>query len=444
MEKGMKKNNHHNNSNNQVRPKKLMFLGAVVNVFEWYEFSVFIYLSAVMGYVFWGTDGIKGILFTLSVFMTSYCARPLGAWYFGRLSKKLGAGRVLNLTLWLMAVPTVLIGLMPTYQAVGIFATLELVILRFMQGFAVGGELPVGSVFMFESSDNKRSGFIISFVSAGSITGLLLGSGVAAALVGFLSQDDLYAWGWRVPFLLGIPMALFIFKIRMAIHREFSTNTVKPKEIANDKPLAKANRVFLWGVGIALIGALQVQLYTLFVWLPTYNNVFLDYLPVHAKTINTLAMVALVAGILIVGYSSQRLGTWLLLKAGFLANALVTIPGFYILIMYAPNIEAIIIAYGVFVVSASLSFGTIVKTLCDLAPPYERALMVCITYTWGSAFFGGVTPWLSMMVVTQTNFLWFPALWITLSALLAWVIMKYVEKRADMKTHEELPVVDKI
>ena len=190
--------------------KKNIISGTVGNILEWYDFAVFGYFAPIIGAQFFPSeDKMASILSAFGVFAAGYLVRPLGGMVFGSIGDRLGRKKALQLSVAMMAFPTVLIGFLPTYAQIGVAAAVLLVALRLIQGISVGGEL-IGSIsFITEIAPANRRGLYGSWSMFSAIVGVMLGSLVATLVHGMLADQQVHDWGWRIPFLAGFVIAGF-------------------------------------------------------------------------------------------------------------------------------------------------------------------------------------------------------------------------------------------
>ncbi len=203
---------------NSTPTKKLVFACAFGTLFEWYDFLIFgIAAALVFGKLFFpSVDPINGLLLSFMVFSLGVIARPLGAVLFGHFGDRYGRKNTLMATMLLMGISTFLIGLLPTYAQIGIWAPVLLVTLRLVQGIAFGGEWGGASVVILESVPKQHRGFYSSFIQVGYPAGLLIASGIFY-LVTLLPNDQVMEWGWRLPFLLSLILVLIGHYVRKKI-----------------------------------------------------------------------------------------------------------------------------------------------------------------------------------------------------------------------------------
>lgn len=204
-------------SRDQLRTLGLAALGGAL---EFYDFVIFVFFAGTMGALFFPADmpGWMRLVQTFGIFAAGYLARPLGGVVLAHFGDLLGRKRMFMLSILLMAVPTLLMGLLPTYAHVGALAPLLLLLLRILQGAAIGGEAPGAWVFVTEHVSPRHRSLACGTLSAGLLAGILAGALVAAAVGGMLSDAQLLDWGWRVPFVIGGVFGLAAMHLRRRLH----------------------------------------------------------------------------------------------------------------------------------------------------------------------------------------------------------------------------------
>jgi metabolite-proton symporter len=206
----------HREDGQPARLRRVVLASMVGTTIEWYDF--FLYGSAaalIFNKLFFpASDPTTGTFLSLGVYAVGFVARPLGGIVFGHFGDRIGRKRLLMLSLVMMGLATISIGLLPSYARIGIWAPLSLVVLRLVQGFAVGGEWGGAVLMAAEHGDAARRGFWASWPQAGVAAGSLLSAGVLALMAGLQSEADFLAWGWRVPFLLSAVLVVVGWYIR--------------------------------------------------------------------------------------------------------------------------------------------------------------------------------------------------------------------------------------
>ena len=184
---------------------KTLGLSALGGALEFYDFVIFVFFAATMGQLFFPPDMPDWLrqVQTFGIFAAGYLARPLGGVVMAHFGDRSGRKQMFMLSILLMAIPTLMMGLLPTYAQVGVLAPLLLLLLRIMQGAAIGGEAPGAWVFVTEHVSPRHRNFACACLSAGLCAGILLGSLVARGVHALFDEAKLLAWGWRLPFLLG-------------------------------------------------------------------------------------------------------------------------------------------------------------------------------------------------------------------------------------------------
>ncbi|MBU3732552.1 MAG: MHS family MFS transporter, partial [Beijerinckiaceae bacterium] len=180
--------------------RKAVAAAVVGNILEWYDFAVYAFVAAIIAKKFFpAQDEVSALLATFLAYGLGFVARPLGGIIIGRMGDTHGRKYALLVTIFLMAAGTVLIGLLPTYETIGMLAPLLLVVARLMQGFSAGGEWGGSTAYIVEWAPKGGRGWYGSFQQMSVVAGLLLGSGVAALMNTLITPADMEAWGWRVP-----------------------------------------------------------------------------------------------------------------------------------------------------------------------------------------------------------------------------------------------------
>src|SRR5260364_13932 len=289
--------------------RALLKIGLLANLFEWYEFSVYGFLAGTLDQLFFkSTHPTLALIQAFALFAASYFTRPLGSLFFGSLADRAGRRRSLQLSLMVMSVRTILIGMLPTYDQIGGLATVCLLMSRLVQGFGAGSESPVTGCYIFENAEPSRRGILYSTVIVSASVGILCGSLIATLL----------AWAWRLPFLLGIPITLYIFHIRSGI---LEASVAQKPFLKTRKPMrtvltATKGQLFQ---AVALVAFSTVCFYILGVWMPAYLTYFLNYLQKIASLTNTLTLCALPLFCVASGYLADLIGYRRLMVVSVLA-----------------------------------------------------------------------------------------------------------------------------
>jgi len=403
-----------------VQLRKNTFAGIVGNLFEWYDFAVFGFLASVLsGHFFPAQDPLTGLIETYGVFAVGYLMRPLGGILFGHLGDRLGRKKALQLSMFLMAVPTVLIGLLPTYQQIGVGASIVLILLRLVQGISVGGEL-IGSVsFLVETAPPRRRGLQGSWSLCSAVGGLLLGSGLVVALEHFIGHSAMQLWGWRLPFLMGVFVLLVGLWLRAKMTESPEFLEVKRRGDLRKLPLRDVLAVMPGRVLrlVAIIIIVTSSTYMLFVWMPTYlSEILVPPLP-QALSINTLAMTVLLLAIPVAGWLSDRFGHRRVILVSIVLMGLLAYPLF--LAIDRGDAATVLAAQIVFALLCGGLQGPTPALMVEMFPPWARYSALGLGYNLTIALFGGTAPMVATWMIRGTGDLASPAIYLLVLSLVS-------------------------
>ena len=383
--------------------------GAFGNILEWYDFAVFGFLAPAMANQFFPAhDSLAGLIRVYGVFAAGYLMRPLGGMIFGHIGDRMGRKRALELSILMMALPTVLVGLLPTHAQIGSWAALLLVLLRLIQGVSIGGEL-IGSIsYLVEMAPARKRGLHGSWTLFTATGGLLLGSLLVTALRDTLGAQAVADWGWRIPFLLGVVIAGAGLWLRMGLP-ESDVFEARAEPEAGPSPVVLALREA--GGPILHLCALLLLFaggfYILFVWMPTYLSDILDPPVPHSYAMNSIAMVALLALIPVAGSLSDRLGRRRVLLTGMVLMAVVAYPLFLVI---DTGVAAYVLgAQLVFAMVIALNQGPIPALMAEMFPTRIRSSAIGIAYNVTLGVVGGTAPLMSTWLIARTGDLAAPA-----------------------------------
>jgi len=216
---------------NDIPKHRATIAGAAGNVIEWYDFSLYGYMAAVLSRLFFPhEDQLVSLIATYGVFAAGFIMRPLGGFVFGHVGDVIGRKRALVVSVLLMVVPTILLGLLPTYEQWGVWAAVCLVAIRMLQGLSVGGEFSGSATYLAETAAPGRRGFAASWANIGSMIGMLLGAATPAVTLSLLSSPDVDAWGWRIPFLFGGVLGVIALLLRRGLPEPQPTITSRASQ----------------------------------------------------------------------------------------------------------------------------------------------------------------------------------------------------------------------
>ena len=300
---------------------KTLGLASLGGALEFYDFIIFVFFTVVLSKLFFPPDMPDALrqIQTFSIFAAGYLARPLGGIAMAHFGDLLGRKKMFTLSILMMALPTLMIGLLPTYQQIGIWAPLCLLALRILQGAAIGGEVPGAWVFVAEHAPERHTGLACSLITSGITLGILLGALIAMAMNNLFSPAELEAWAWRVPFLIGGVFGLVAMYLRKWLHETpvFLELQAK-KNLATELPLKQVLRDHRLSIAISMLATflLAVAIVVAILMTPAYLQKQFAVLPVDALRANCYAIVALSLGCVVAGWATDKLGCGLTILIG--------------------------------------------------------------------------------------------------------------------------------
>lgn len=385
--------------------KRVVTAGVVGNVLEWYDFAVYGFFAPILAAQFFPSDNrMVSLLATFGTFAVGFLMRPVGAALFGHIGDRYGRARALMASIALMAIPTALMGLLPTFASIGVAASIAMILLRMCQGLAVGGEFTASIVFLAEHAPPRRRGFISSWAVFGATAGTMLGAAAGAALSNALSPEALAAWGWRIAFISGLAVAVVGLILRRNLFDE-------PAARSGPSPLKTAFRhhggAVLRVVGLNMAPA--ATYYILFVYAATWlaeqvgvaRNIALDLTTASILTFLVVAPFAALAG--------DRFGRKRLLITGMTACLVLAYP----LTGLMQSGEPLPVALGQMGFAALLAvyMASVPAAMCEMFPHAVRVSAVSVGYSLAYAIFGGTAPaiaiWLIGLSGNDLAFVWY-------------------------------------
>src|SRR5487761_2195004 len=340
-----------NLSRNDYRTLGLAALGGTL---EFYDFVIFVFFAGAISQLFFPPDMPDWLrqLQTFCIFAAGYLARPLGGIVMAHFGDLLGRKRMFMLSILLMSLPTLMIGLLPTYVSIGIWAPLLLLALRIMQGAAIGGEVPGAWVFVSEHVSTRHTGFACGTLTAGLTAGILLGSLVATAVFRAYSPDELLATGWRVPFILGGLFGLISVWLRQWLHETPVFREMQARQaLACELPLKTVLRAHRPAIilTMAMTWLLSAGIVVMILMTPVLVQKLYSIPATVALQAGSIATVFLTLGCVVFGALSDRFGAGRVLMAGCVMLGFTSML-FYKQMATAPqNIDALYALCGFFV-----------------------------------------------------------------------------------------------
>ena len=405
--------------------RKLAIAGMAGNILEWYDFSIYGFFAYAIGENFFPSHSkANSLIDAFGVFAAGFLMRPVGALLFGHIGDRYGRQRALTLSVVAMAVPTVMIGLLPTYQQIGVMAPVLLVVLRLIQGLSVGGEYTTSVVFMIEGAHSHRRGLMGAFGAAAAFRGVMLGSAVGAIVAALMSPQALEAWGWRLPFLAGITIGIAGYIIRRELRSVSDLPPIAPPPMG-EVLRAQWPRV-LQVAGFKVLES--VGFYLMFVYAATYLTEIVGLAKSRALAINTISMAAAVLMLPVAGAISDRVGRkpMLLLSAG--AIILFAWPLFNL--MWHPKLGAPLLSQIAFAILIALFVGVAPVTAAEAFPANVRCTGVGLSHNLCMALLGGTAPMVATYLIDKTDNEMIPPIYLIGAAIVSAIFVLSMKETA--------------
>lgn len=414
---------------------KSIFSGSVGNMVEWYDWYVYAAFSLYFAKSFFPQgDTTAQLLNTAAIFAVGFLMRPIGGWLMGIYADRKGRKAALMASVLLMCFGSLIIALTPSYEIIGVGAPVLLVFARLLQGLSVGGEYGTSATYLSEMATKERRGFFSSFQYVTLISGQLIALGVLIVLQQTLTTEQLYAWGWRIPFVIGALCAVVALYLRRGMEEtaSFTRKKEKPKESLM-RTLMRHPKELMTVVGLTMGGTLAFYTYTTYMQKYLVNTVGMSI--TDSTTISAATLFLFMCLQPLVGALSDKVGRRPILIAFGILGTLCTVPilttlhtvqtwwGAFFLIMAA-----------LIIVSGYTSINAVVKA--ELFPTEIRALGVGLPYALTVSIFGGTAEYIALWfksIGMETGYYWYVTACIAVS-LLVYVFMKDTRKHSRIET----------
>lgn len=419
-------------------------IGNLVEWYDWYAYAAFaIYFSASF---FPNGDQTAQLLNTAGIFAVGFLMRPIGGWLFGTIADKVGRKRAMTMSVLLMSFGSLLIALIPTYETIGIFAPLLLLVARLLQGLSVGGEYGVSATYLSEMATADRRGFYSSFQYVTLIGGQLTALGIQLVLQKFVLTDaQLHDWGWRIPFVIGAILSIIALYLRKSLHETESFENSSNKLVAQKserkkgsvRELLKHPKALMTVIGLTLGGTLAFYTYTTYMQKFLVNTVMLS--KQEATLISFLSLLIFAGLQPLFGLLSDKIGRRPLLLGFGILGTLFTVPLLTALGKTTDLWEAFAyLIVALIIVSGYTSINAVVKA--ELFPTNIRALGVGLPYAVTVAVFGGSAEYLALWFKQQNvahYYYWYITACIAFS-LIVYIFMKDTKQHSMLNKDQEL------
>lgn len=411
--------------------KMAIAAGLFGSTIEWYDFVLYANFAPIFAAIFFPShDHLTALLLTFGIFATGFLIRPFGALIFGYIGDHFGRRTALIASVCIISLPTLLIGMIPTYNQIGIVAPILLICMRLFQGIAVSGEMNSASNFLVEYFSDKGRGLAGSLVMTAAYLGILFGAAASSLTTTLFKSDILHSWGWRVPFWLGGLLGIIGIIIRIYSHET-------PKFLAESKskmPAIPLKSIFknykkVLFLSIGLICIMGTGNYIFFAFVVTFLTKIQNFSLKDAHTINLISLCASIFFFPVVGALSDKIGRKPIFKAGLVGFVIFSFPIFWLLSQkqFSYALLGDIILSLILVPIA----GVIPTLLSELFPTELRNSGTTLSYNLGVGIFGGSAPLIAFKLVFLTGNNFAPAAYLLLCTLISFMSLYFITETYD-------------
>ncbi|GFH67300.1 MFS transporter [Streptomyces rutgersensis] len=403
--------------------RKVLVAAGIGHFIEWYDVGTYGLLAAYLAANFFVSDNpTAGLLATFAVSAVGFVLRPLGGLFFGPLGDRIGRQRTLVIVVLLTSGSTFAMGALPTYDSVGILAPVLLVIARMLQGFGAGGETSNAVALLFEHSPRTRRGYTTSWMDGIGFVASVAGSALALVLINVLGDGAMTEWGWRIPFLLALPLGLVGLYLRVQLADSPEFRELEAEGDVAESPTKEAFRTgykaMLVLCGILLLKA--IGHWALVSFLPSFLSGDLGFSSSETFTTTTIAIGITAIAVPVMGAVSDRVGRKPMLIAGSAGFVVCSWPAFYL--MSLGNLVAAISAMLLLGLLIAVFDGALSAMMAEQFPARIRSGAMAIPYNLVVSAFGGTVPYVATWMVASTGSKLAPSFYVMFLAAVTLVV----------------------
>lgn len=411
-----------------MRRLSSIFSSSFGNILEWYDFGLFTIFSSLFSQIFFPAQSpYTAMLATIAIFSIGFFCRPLGALIFGYLGDKKGRAITLRLSILMIALPTLLIGFLPSYDQVGILAPIFLVIIRMWQGISIGGEYSGNMIYLAEIAPDDFRATFTAFASMGANFGILLAAFIGIITTLIFTTQTLNQWGWRIPYLISGIFCLFIYKFRLQLSETLVFDNLKEKKLIAENPIKvvfqKNFYYLLRTLGMVCMGS--TFYFFCFIYIPIFLSQNIRLTLQHISLIMSTLISILIIFIPIAGYICDKVGRRKMLLINATLITLSVVPGFYLL--QQDNMIVLFLVLLIFTLFSAFEQGTTSIALVENFPLPARYTGLSLGYNLGNGFLGGNVPIVCEWLTSTTKTSLAPAFYIaSCAAITGFVVYFFV------------------
>ena len=381
-------------------PIKSIISSSIGNVLEWYEYTLYAYFATVIAKLFFPMDNhFVAMIVTFATFAVGLAARPIGGIIFGYIGDKYSRKQTLAITMLLMSIPTMCIGLLPTYEQIGVLAPILLICLRILQGVALGGEFGASCVYLYESVPQNKRGFFGSIALTGVGCGLVLSACTIFIVESVATEEALYSYAWRIPFFISVVGSIVAYYMRKNLLETEDFVIAKKNGLLIGNPfmeMLRNHKTTLVGL-FAIFLTTQVSFFVVFIYGKTMMIDFLHYDSHTAGKFNLFTVISYTIATVIFGYLSDKINKRYIILCG-------TIALFFAAPLFIDSLKAgdtlqILLMSLLLGALIGMTEGTLNPLVAESFPTNIRATSVAFCWNFTAVAFGGAAPIISMWLI---------------------------------------------
>lgn len=381
--------------------KRAIVAGVIGHFVEWYDYGVYAYVATYLALAFFDGSSLMPVFATFAV---AFFARPFGGLVFGYIGDRIGRQRCLAAVVVLMSLSTFIIGILPTFAQVGMLAPVLLLLCRILQGLSAGGEIAGASSFVNEYAPEGKRGLLSSLLPAASAFGLLLGSVLMLYLSSHYSKEYMSEWGWRIPFLIALPLGIVGLYLRTKVEDTPLFRELLEKKGADPSPLKSSlQKQFKW-IAVAFGATLSygVGFYTVLSYMPSYLKTVVGFKPDDVFAVTAVILIAHIVALPIWGAISDRIGRRPVIIAASLLLVVLTYPAFR-LIAESGSLGTAMLSGALLSAIIVAGAAPLFAYMAEMFPTSMRASSISIGYNASVMLFGGTAPYIATYLINTTQ-----------------------------------------
>lgn len=384
--------------------KKGVVATSIGNAIEWFDFGLYAQLAVILSANFFGNlPQEMQIVSTFAVFAFAFIVRPIGGIFFSHLGDKYGRKIVLSTTILLMAASTLMLGLLPTQEQIGIWAPILLLVVRMIQSFSTGGEYAGAMTYIAETAPDKTRGKLGSGLEIGTLSGSIMAAILAGLMYSLLSDQQMADWGWRIPFILAAPLGIVGIILRSSLDESPAYESTLEEKEELEYSYLDIFKYYWRDVVVCFTGVafLNVANYMVLSYMPSFLNSTINLGGTMGSILSIVTMLIMIPAVFFFGWYSDKVGNKRTIIFGLAGFSLFAILAFWL--MSIPMIPFVLL--GLFIIALFMSTfeGVMPSVLPSMFHTKVRLRTLSLVYNIGAAVFGGLTPFILSTLVETTG-----------------------------------------